>query len=751
MPGWMHSQSTGDKSSGHTTLQGMPQFQDGGQLRWNQAQDGLNIYSPQSEYMWNTNPNPIIPITPRQNQVQEADLAMDNKIDASTLDMRPKLRTDLGKMAMQSFTAPNILDKAPEAKRPVPNPEKQPGWTTGEKLIAGLSVLDRFIPERDPIKSNAPKMENTLYAPWNTPSYGRGSQAIAKHGLQIHGDYNMDDITRMEQGGELNIHWGGEAEPISYNPIDGQETVLFNGASHDNGGIGIDFQGNPVEVQGGEPAMKDEQGNLNILGGMQVPGQKYTFQTMGKKIAKQENKYTKQLDKGSEFVNKADLNNRFDILSMNTGKAMMAGATQKLKELSEKKQDIIALQNSILDTAKEMNLDPNALSKGKLKKGKEQKTAQWGALMNAFGPVKGNAVNPVVYNHLSDLYNKAKAFEGKGKNQAVLDFQKEYHRLVPQFAHQVLESEPVTNYGKQTGKSNKELTSNEDQIFGKRTVRYMQELEKYKPKPYSPAVTPAQPKKQDLKDLHQEYKDKQLDYTPSTYPLGSAAQDLAFYQVAPELAAFATNRVRPVPTFGIQQDLYQPYKISMQDQRNANAATFRAMQEQLGYNPTAMSTLAAQKYQADQQSLADEFRTNQGIEADIINKNLGIVNETRNKNLQLQADQWMKQEMARANTRKEDLGVLSSISNKIGQNKKEQIQIKLWENMFKYRPNSNWQMQWQGGDADLFAGITPLVTEKKTKVTEKDGDKTTQTTTTEKANGGIAKAVKRMGKYNSLG
>ena len=51
----------------------------------------------------------------------------------------------------------------------------------------------------------------------------------------------------------------------------------------------------------------------------------------------------------------------------------MAGATQKLKELSEKKQDIIALQNSILDTAKEMNLDPNALSKGKLKKGKEQK------------------------------------------------------------------------------------------------------------------------------------------------------------------------------------------------------------------------------------------------------------------------------------------------------------------------------------------------------------------------------------------
>ena len=88
--------------------------------------------------------------------------------------------------------------------------------------------------------------------------------------------------------------------------------------------------------------MKDEQGNLNILGGMQVPGQKYTFQTMGKKIAKQENKYTKQLDKGSEFVNKADLNNRFDILSMNTGKAMMAGATQKLKELSEKKQDIMA-------------------------------------------------------------------------------------------------------------------------------------------------------------------------------------------------------------------------------------------------------------------------------------------------------------------------------------------------------------------------------------------------------------------------
>ena len=51
----------------------------------------------------------------------------------------------------------------------------------------------------------------------------------------------------MQLGGELQTHWGGYAEPMSYNPYlpDGGETVMFRGQSHEesdgrgNTGIGI--------------------------------------------------------------------------------------------------------------------------------------------------------------------------------------------------------------------------------------------------------------------------------------------------------------------------------------------------------------------------------------------------------------------------------------------------------------------------------------------------------------------------------
>jgi hypothetical protein len=60
-------------------------------------------------------------------------------------------------------------------------------------------------------------------------------------------------------GGELETHWGGKAEPISYNPYlpDGGETVMFRGQSHEEAdgqgrtGIGVTYGDNPVEVERG--------------------------------------------------------------------------------------------------------------------------------------------------------------------------------------------------------------------------------------------------------------------------------------------------------------------------------------------------------------------------------------------------------------------------------------------------------------------------------------------------------------------
>lgn len=728
----------------------IPVAEDGHFIRKDNSNYFLNdIYENLEEAQFGSN-------IPGIDELNLSDIGMDNAIQRqSQLSniLKQPIQTkgfNLADLAKQGI--PKNIPNNPQ--RPVFKEKNKINWANA--ITTGLGIANYLTPENDPIKSNAPRIEDMKYSPWDTPSsYGYGSQAIAKNGLKLTGTKNIEQITEMEDGGELNVHWGGEAEPISYNPVDGQETILFKGASHDNGGIGIDFKGNPVEVQGGEPAMKDNNGNLNILGSLKIPGRKHTFQTEGKKIAKEESKLTNILDKGTKYVNESDLNNKFDILKMNTGKALMMGATAKLKTISNTKQDLIALQNSILDTAKQLNLDPNALSEGKIKKGKESKNAQWGASIYSEGitnallsPSKNNQVNPVVYNYLTDLYKKA---QKQGKGEDVEKFQKEYHRLVPELAKNILSSEPLTNYGKTKGLTSKDLKSNEDQLFGKRTVRYGEELMKYKPTGNKPVINPLIKNNYIEPKTYSPQKEK-LDYKPSVYPMESAAENLKFYQIAPELTALASNRARPVPTFGIQGDLYQPYKVSFQGQRNQNTSTFRAMQEQLGYNPTAMAALAAQKYQADQTSLADEFRTNQGIEADVINKNIGITNDIRNKNLQLKADQWLKQEQAKANTRMENLNILSSISSKVGQNKREQAQVKLMENMFKYRPDKNWKMQWEGGDAQLFTPTLETIDEVKTKVTTKDRDKITQVTTTDKKKlgGTISQALKKMGKYNNI-
>jgi hypothetical protein len=66
---------------------------------------------------------------------------------------------------------------------------------------------------------------------------------------------------QMAMGGDLQVA-RGEAETMSYNPYlpDGGETIMFRGPSHENGGIPVSFGQNGVEVEGGEPAIKMQDG-----------------------------------------------------------------------------------------------------------------------------------------------------------------------------------------------------------------------------------------------------------------------------------------------------------------------------------------------------------------------------------------------------------------------------------------------------------------------------------------------------------
>ena len=226
-------------------------------------------------------------------------------------------------------------------------------------------------------------------------------------GGNIRNNYMGDDerLSMMQMGGELQTYWGGDAETISYNPYlpDGGETIMFRGQSHDESdgqgrtGIGIKFGDSPVEVERGEPAVKLKDGgtgeeNLVVYGNMKIPsygvselndpkakGKK--FKTYVADLSKSEAKQNKIIDKNINLVDDIDGDNPFDMLKLASAKAMLTGADMKLKDISMKKQIAAGVQNAILDTAEEMGVESDALSKGKIKPVKNSDMAKFGAKM----------------------------------------------------------------------------------------------------------------------------------------------------------------------------------------------------------------------------------------------------------------------------------------------------------------------------------------------------------------------------------
>lgn len=206
----------------------------------------------------------------------------------------------------------------------------------------------------------------------------------------------------MQMGGELQTHWGGYAEPMSYNPYlpDGGETIMFRGQSHDesdgqgNTGIGITYGDNPVEVERGEPAVKLKDGtsgdsnltvfgNINItkafasmLGDSKAQGKK--FKTYVADLSKQENKQNKLIDKSVEQLDDMNVQSSFDKLALGTLQANIEGANAKLKDLAEKKMDAAALQNAINDSKEEDLLNVTDSGEVLAKKGASIPKAQGG-------------------------------------------------------------------------------------------------------------------------------------------------------------------------------------------------------------------------------------------------------------------------------------------------------------------------------------------------------------------------------------
>jgi hypothetical protein len=475
---------------------------------------------------------------------------------------------------------------------------------------------------------------------------------------------------QMAMGGELQVGEGGYAEPISYNPyMPGTgETVMFRGRSHDDGGIPIQYGQNGVEVEGGEPMFQmEEGGQVNntsgvVAGNMKIDkfaaeqiedpkakGKKYKHYVAD--LSKVENKQNKIIDKSTQLAIESDASSPFDQLSLNSSQANIMGANMKLKETAMKKMNAAAVQNAILDTAKELGVKSDRLAEGKIEKEKDQRMMgkNGKTLKKATG---GTKIGEVPQSSLS-RYEEAMNDLQNYSTQETPSFSPIGGPSVPEFAS-------LTDQRAQTSDSSINPSFG-SKLWGatKAAGKFLGKgIDKYGPTVMSQVAPFLRPTNQEGLDPSQLY---------------------------PEYLALATNQLEPVQAQTFEPTLLSPYDVSLQDQLNEVDSQVRSATRMLASNPSAAATIFAQAEQAKNRIRGEQFRMNQANKSQIYNQNAEKMDQAKLKNLQILDNQAVNQAKAKSNTKEQALKAIESIAAKTAQNKLENRQLGVYENLYNYR------------------------------------------------------------------
>jgi hypothetical protein len=604
----------------------------------------------------------------------------------------------------------------------------------------------------------------------------------------IHNQYTafMEDGGKvpsyMQMGGELEVY-DNNVEQLSQNPYLG-ETVMFTGPSHENGGTPIRFGNSQVEVEGGEPATKIDDG-LTVFGNMKIPsygvselndpkakGKK--FKTYITELSKTEDKQNKILNKGLELIENSDMSDPYEKLTFASGKAMVEGTNMKLKEIADKKRIASDIQNAILETAEELNIDSDKLAKGKIKKAKNGKKIAQNGWESAFkeGKLNRKDVDRFLFENEGwekmDAVTLRKITNTPGTTSSQTGspefnkwFAKEYKKNPGGTAN--YKGKPIRlNLATNTpGSSKEDYLSVYDDPMNLKPVD-TSPLTNIKPSGKLPKI-PQMTRNNFENEMGENNNNlDMLGLLSSVMPYlrPSNQTPLDPNQLSGEMFALSTNQLEPVQAQQYQPLLEQVSDISLQDQLNANQADFNAIKRLTANNPAAQAVLAGQKYQANTGVLGEQFRLNQTQRINTYNKNREVLNDATLKNLQILDQQYVRQAGAKAKTKAVAQEALNSIADKIAKNKLENRTLGIYENLYNYRfgPrghawNLNAPMQFNTQGANL-----PVVDSQGKEVTEVDSTsvrrdrygmpvgstsrRTEIKKPKKKGNGGIVKAMK---------
>jgi hypothetical protein len=568
---------------------------------------------------------------------------------------------------------------------------KDGGWVSHDwtpQLIAKWGDVDA----QDVDKIFRPKEMNTLRAGGNIS--------------HMKENYMGDDerLQMMPMGGQLRPHWGGDLELMSYNPYmpGNGETWMPRGQSHEesdgrgNTGIGISYGRNMVEAERGEPIAEMEEGggidkSAVVYGNMKIPS--YGASELNDPSAK-----------GRKFKH-------------------------YVADLSKKE----AKQNKIIDKSTDV-LD-------------ETETG------NPFDQLRFSAAQAMLTGanmKLKDIADKKQM--AAAVQNAILETAEEHG----------LESDALAKGKIQYAKFGGKMTAQS----GKNIKRKKYQIAEVSHTPYElpnvstdivPPLVPTEIEmsdelKQQIIDDKKEREDRpkmiakavMSEISPFLRP--SNRMNLDPNQLMGEMYALSQNQLEPVQAQEYHPMLETPYKVSYQDILNKNQADFNAMQKQVGYNPSALSTLAAQKYSANAQAIAEQERQNMGLAMGTYNKNREVLNDATLKNLAILDTQYARQSEAKSKTKQQAQVALNSIADKIAKNKLENRTLGVYENLYNYRFGPQGQAYNVNAPAEFnipeLAGVDP---EALRNYGEKYAEeKAKKSKSKEARNGSIVKAIKNL-------
>jgi hypothetical protein len=153
-------------------------------------------------------------------------------------------------------------------------------------------------------------------------------------------------------------------------------------------------------------------------------------------------------------------------------------------------------------------------------------------------------------------------------------------------------------------------------------------------------------------------------------------------QLAPEMLASAMNREEPVQAQLYNPMLTQATSVSLQDQLNEITAQTRDAMRMAQGDPSALSMIASQAEQAKSKILGEQFRMNQGEKQRVNDQNINTLNNAQMKNLGLLDQQYVRQATGKSKTKEQSIAIAKSIADKIAQNKRENMEANVMENMY---------------------------------------------------------------------